>query len=62
MIVRSFMKQTFHYTSGEMVKTGVTFGAALAMAISFNMNQSVFWALIHGLLSWIYVVWYILIY
>jgi hypothetical protein len=56
------MKQTFHYNSGEIVKTGVTFGSALAMAISFNMNQSVFWAVFHGLLSWFYVVWYILIY
>ena len=56
------MRQTFHYTSGEIIKTGVTFGSAMAMAISFNINQSVFWAFIHGLLSWIYVVWYILIY
>ncbi|MGY8763395.1 MAG: hypothetical protein ACKVLE_01535 [Fidelibacterota bacterium] len=56
------MRQIFNYTSGEMVKTGVTFGSALAMAISFNINQSVFWALIHGLLSWFYVIWYILIY
>jgi hypothetical protein len=56
------MRQKFNYTSGEIVKTGVTFGSALAMAISFNINQSVFWALIHGLFSWFYVIWYILIY
>jgi len=56
------MKQTFHYSSGEIVKTGVTFGSALAMAISFNLNQSVIWAIIHGLLSWVYVIWYIIIY
>jgi len=40
------MRQTFHYTSGEIVKTGVTFGSAMAMAISFNINQSVFWTFI----------------
>jgi len=33
----------------EIVKSGITFGTALAMAISFNVNHSVFWAGIHGL-------------
>ena len=56
------MRETFHYACGEMVKTGGTIGSALAMAVSFNINQSVFWALIHGLLFWFYVIWYILIY
>ena len=43
----------------EVTKTGITFGAALAMAISFNVNQSVLWALIHGVFSWFYVVYYV---
>ena len=37
---------------------GATFGSALAMAISFNVNQSVGWALVHGILSWFYVIYY----
>ena len=27
---------------------GVSFGSALAMAISFNVNQSLGWAILHG--------------
>jgi hypothetical protein len=46
-------------TRVEIVKSGITFGTALAMAISFNVNHSVLWAMIHGLLSWIYVIYYV---
>ena len=48
-------------TTVEVTKVGVTFGSALAMAISFNVNQSVFWALIHGVFSWFYVVYYVVV-
>jgi len=44
-----------------VVEYGVTFGTALAIAISFNKNNSVLWALIHGFLSWIYVIYYVLV-
>ena len=44
----------------EVVKTGITFGTALAMAISFNVNQSVLWAMIHGVLSWLYVIYFVI--
>jgi len=37
---------------------GVSFGSALAMAISFHVNQSLGWAILHGLLSWIYVIYF----
>lgn len=45
----------------EVIKNGITFGSALAMVISFTMNKSVFWAIVHGILSWFYVIYYILI-
>jgi hypothetical protein len=37
---------------------GASFGAALAMAISFNTNHSVGWAILHGVFSWFYVIYY----
>jgi hypothetical protein len=40
-----------------VVKYGVGFGSALAMAVSFTLNKSIFWAIIHGVLGWIYVVY-----
>ena len=47
-------------TRVEIVKSGITFGTALAMAISFHVNQSVLWAMIHGLLSWLYVIYFVI--
>ena len=44
----------------EGIKYGISFGTALAIAISFNTNRSIFWAIIHGFLSWIYVIYYAL--
>jgi hypothetical protein len=37
---------------------GIGFGAALAITISWSVNKSIVWAIIHGLLSWVYVIWY----
>ena len=46
----------------KTVKTGVSFGSALAMAISFSTWHSVGWAIVHGVLGWIYVIYYVLQY
>lgn len=44
----------------NVVKSGIGFGACLAMIISWSRNQSVLWAIIHGILGWFYVIWYVL--
>ena len=46
----------------KTVKTGITFGSALAMVISYTTWQSVGWAIVHGLLSWAYVIYFVLLY
>lgn len=43
-------------------KAGISFGAALAMVISYTQWQSIGWAIVHGLLSWVYVIYYIIRY
>jgi hypothetical protein len=47
-------------TGIEVIKTGVSFGSALAIAISWHQHQSVLWALVHGALSWFYVIWHVI--
>lgn len=47
---------------GEVVRAGVSFGSALAIAISWTANKSLLWAIVHGILSWLYVVYYALVY
>ena len=44
----------------ESVKYGASFGSALAIAISYTTNHSVLWAIVHGILSWLYVVYFAL--
>jgi hypothetical protein len=46
----------------ETIKTGITFGTALAIVISWPVNKSVLWAIFHGILSWIYVIYYVIFY
>ena len=46
----------------KTVKSGISFGSALAMVISYTAWKSIVWAIIHGLLGWIYVIYYILKY
>ena len=48
--------------AGAAAKTGITFGSALAMVISYTTWKSVGWAIIHGLMSWVYVIYFILRY
>jgi hypothetical protein len=44
----------------EGAKYGVGFGSALAIAISYTNNHSILWAIIDGILGWIYVVFFAL--
>lgn len=40
------------------VTSGISFGASLAVAISWSAKKSILWAMFHGFLSWFYVVYY----
>jgi hypothetical protein len=44
----------------EGAKYGVGFGSALAIAISYTANHSILWAIIHGILGWVYVIYFAL--
>lgn len=46
----------------KTVKSGISFGSALAMVISYTAWHSIGWAIVHGLLSWAYVLYYIIRY
>ncbi|MBI5473281.1 MAG: hypothetical protein HY961_13135 [Ignavibacteriae bacterium] len=42
----------------EIIRNGVSFGTALSICISWSINHSVLWAIVHGFFSWLYVVYY----
>lgn len=45
----------------KTVKTGISFGSVLAMIVSYTAWQSIPWAIFHGLLSWVYVIYYMIV-
>ena len=45
-------------TVTKTVKAGVSFGSALAMVISYVNWHSIGWAILHGILGWVYVIYY----
>ena len=44
----------------EVARSGITFGVALAIVISWSQNGSILWAIIHGIFSWFYVIYFAL--
>ncbi len=39
---------------------GIGLGAAIAVTISWSIHKSILWAILHGICSWFYVVYYAL--
>lgn len=48
---------TVYARVGGGLKMGIGFGTALAITISYDHNQSILWAILHGLFSWFYVIY-----
>ena len=46
----------------KAAKNGITFGTCHAMVISYTSWNSVGWAIFHGLLSWLYVIYFVVSY
>ncbi|BDU59611.1 hypothetical protein FLA4_00210 [Candidatus Rickettsia kotlanii] len=38
---------------------GIALGTILAIVISFNVNKSILWAIIHGFFGWLYIICYL---
>ena len=42
----------------EATRAGISFGSALAIAISWGQHHSILWAILQGVLSWLYVIYF----
>lgn len=40
--------------------SSIGFGAILAIVMSWTANHAILWAIIHGFLGWIYVIYYLI--
>lgn len=45
---------------GTATQAGIGLGSAIAVAISWSLNQSIFWAIVHGFFGWFYVIYHAL--
>ena len=41
-----------------IIRNGIGFGNALAIVISYTKNKSILWAIIQGIFSWLYVIYF----
>ncbi|MBT1702016.1 hypothetical protein [Chryseosolibacter indicus] len=41
-----------------IIRNGIGLGSAIAVTISWSRNKSILLAVIHGILSWFYVIYY----
>ena len=48
--------QTTHYVA----QTGIGLGSAIAVVCSWQRNRSILWAVLAGILSWFYVIYFAL--
>lgn len=51
-------ERTMSNKRNQAVSHGISFGSALAIAISWTAHKSILWAIIHGFFSWLYVIYY----
>jgi hypothetical protein len=42
----------------ENKSAGIGLGTVIAVIISWSVNKSVLWAIIHGIFGWLYVLYY----
>jgi hypothetical protein len=48
----------FALADGRIAESGLTLGSVIAVACSWQRNRSILWAILAGLLSWIYVIYF----
>ena len=46
--------------SQSAVETGIGLGSIIGVVCSWQRNKSMLWAIFHGILSWIYVIYFAL--
>ena len=42
-------------------RAGIGLGGAIAVTISWSVNKSILWAILHGIFSWFYVIYFAII-
>lgn len=54
------LAQVVNQTTNTVAQTGIGLGSALAVVCSWQRNRSILWAVLAGILSWFYVLYFAL--
>jgi hypothetical protein len=57
MIIAELTTQS---TQAAVTQSGIGLGSAIAVVCSWDRNRSILWAILAGLLSWFYVIYFAL--
>lgn len=49
------------YTEPVYYGPGIGLGTVIAVVISWSRNKSILWAIIHGILGWLYVIYALIV-
>ncbi len=50
--------QIVNQTSNTVVETGIGLGSVISVVCSWQRNRSILWAILAGILSWFYVIYF----
>lgn len=53
-----FAQSSNSFVGSNVFTGGVGLGTVIAVILSWSRNQSILWAIFHGILNWIYVIYY----
>ena len=53
-----FLAHITQQTSQTVTQTGIGLGSVIAVVCSWQRNRSILWAILAGILSWIYVIYF----
>jgi fucose permease len=46
--------------TGQVIQTGIGIGSVIAVVCSWQRNRSILWAILAGIFSWLYVLYFAL--
>ena len=52
------LAQIASQTTTSVTQTGIGLGSAIAVVCSWQRNRSILWAILAGILSWLYVIYF----
>jgi hypothetical protein len=52
------LAQVINQTTQTVYQTGIGLGSAIAVVCSWQRNRSILWAILAGILSWLYVIYF----